>query len=99
MSSNDGMPDHEPRPITLRRETGGAKVRTYLVGDWPDTAEFHVDLMRDEAGSGHGGCLRWESADRLRITLENADALYLRMPTGDPMRVRLRKISCSKTPD
>lgn len=99
MSSNDGMPDCEPRPITLRRETGGAKVRTYLVGEWPDTAEIHVDLMKNETGWGDGACLRWESHDRLRITLENAEALYLRVPHGDPYHVRLRKISCSKAPD
>lgn len=99
MSSNDGMLDRELRPIVLRRETGGTKVRTYLVGDWPDTSEIHIDLLKDEKGSGEASWLRWESADRLRFALENGDALYLHMPSPDPQRVRLRKISSSKTPD
>ena len=62
----------EGRPTPIR--FGGTMSRPTLVGSWPKLTNLHLDLLQ----VAKRDWMRWDGADRVEFTLQNAAATYVR---------------------
>lgn len=82
--------------IEIRQETDpDGRVRTYVVGGWPDDVVATADLI--DGANTDRRLLRLEG-DKVRFVVANGEALYQRVGHDKHGHIRLRKISSSLEP-